>query len=534
MHADLVILGGTLVDGTGAAPRPADVSISNGVITAITAPGSLAPVTSGTRLDATGSAVAPGFIDAHAHSDLAMFLPDEWHALAVAPLRQGVTTEVCGNCGESPFPRTDLHGAASDEFTRLIFQVGLDGFTGLDAYARHLAGTALPTHQAPLLGHGMLRAAAMGLSDRAPTSDEMALMERLTAQAFEEGAFGLSTGLIYTPGQFARTEEITRLAAVAARFGAPYVTHMRDEADHVNRSVSEALAIGEAAGSSVHISHHKVAGRQNWGRSSDTLAMLTAARETGRDVTVDIYPYTAGSTGLHALLPPWVAGSGIGNLLRHVADAVSRDRLGRDFATGLPGWQNLIGGTGWDNVVVAGSPSHPELEGMSIGDAASASGQSEIDTVCQLVRDDEARTIVVLHMMSEDDVDAIRAWDGAMLGSDGVPLPGKPHPRIAGTFAKALKSPANQDPWARLADRVHRMTGLPAKRYRIPGGRGELAVGHAADIVIFDPVRVTDRATYTDPLLPPTGIEHVVVGGTISVRSGNLTGRYAGQVLRAR
>jgi dihydroorotase/N-acyl-D-amino-acid deacylase len=288
VHVDALILGGTLVDGTGSAPRPADLAINDGIVTAVTAPGALAGTTATITLDAAGKAVAPGFIDAHAHSDLAMFLPDEWRDITLAPLRQGVTTEVCGNCGESPFPRTPDHAPECDEFTRVGFQVGLDGFDSLNDYAAYLDTAPLPTNQAPLLGHGMLRGAAMGFADRAPTDDELALMQRLAAGAFEQGAFGLSTGLMYTPGQFARTPEIAAIATVAARFGAPYVSHMRDEADRVDASIREALEIGDQSGAGVHISHHKVAGRPNWGRSGQTLAMLDAARGAGQDVTVDV------------------------------------------------------------------------------------------------------------------------------------------------------------------------------------------------------------------------------------------------------
>jgi dihydroorotase/N-acyl-D-amino-acid deacylase len=510
------------------------LAITEGRVTTIAPPGELAEAAASTVINATDRAVCPGFIDAHAHSDLAMFLPEQWFDITLAPLRQGVTTEVCGNCGESPFPRTAAHGDEVDAVTRAGFQVGTGGFDSLDSYAAFASTAAMPTNQAPLLGHGMLRGAAMGYADRDPDSDELATMQRLAAEAFEQGAFGLSTGLIYTPGQFAKTPEIAAIAAVAARFDAPYVSHMRDEADHVDASIREALEIGRLSGAGVHISHHKLAGRPNWGRSNQTLAMLDAARAAGQDVTIDMYPYTAGSTSLHALLPPWVNAGGLEPMLARLADASVRGRIDRDYATGLPGWQDLAGASGWDNVVIAGSPSNPQFEGLSIAQIAADSGRSAVGVVCDTIRDDSAFTAVILHMMGEDDVAAIQHWGATMLGSDGVPLPGKPHPRIAGTFTRALKAPSGADPWQAVADRVHRMTSMPADRYRIPGGRGRLAVGSAADVVIFDPATVTDRSTYIDPLLPPAGIDHVLVAGILSVTAGALTGRYAGQVLRAR
>lgn len=534
MNCDVIITGGTVVDGTGATPRRADVAVTDGAVTAITPPGELADARSRTVITADGRAIAPGFIDAHAHSDLAMFLPEQWRDITLAPLRQGVTTEVCGNCGESPFPRTPVHADEVDAFTRAGFQVGTDGFDSLDSYAAFASTAEMPTNQAPLLGHGMLRGAAMGFADRDPDESELATMKRLATEAFEQGAFGLSAGLMYTPGQFAKTPEIAAIAEVATRFDAPYVSHMRDETDLVDVSIREALEIGRRSGAGVHISHHKVAGRPNWGRSSQTLAMLDEARAAGDDVTIDMYPYTAGSTSLHALLPPWVNSGGLDAMLTRLGDVSIRERVGRDYMTGLPGWQNLAGASGWDNVVIAGSPSDPRIEGLSIAQIAADTGRSVVDVVCHTIRADSAYTAVILHMMAEGDVTAIQGWDAAMLGSDGVPLPGKPHPRIAGTFTRALRAPVGGDPWQAVADRVRRMTSMPADRYRIPGGRGRLAVGSAADIVIFDPANVTDRSTYVDPLLPPAGIDHVLVGGVVSLTAGALTGHYAGQVLRAR
>ncbi|WP_029136797.1 N-acyl-D-amino-acid deacylase family protein [Nakamurella lactea] len=534
MDADAVLRGGVLVDGTGGPPRPVDIAVAGGLVSVIAPPGSLTETPAVVELDATGRAIAPGFIDAHAHSDLAMFLPDRWRDVTLAPLRQGVTTEVCGNCGESPFPSTPLHRSAVDDYTLAGFQVGLGGFDSLDSYAEHLAGADLPTNQAPLLGHGMLRGAAMGFDDRAPTDDELALMLRLAEEAFDQGAFGLSTGLIYPPGVYAHADEIARIAGVAARFDAPYVSHMRDEADRVDASIREALQVGRLSGAGIQISHHKLAGRPNWGRSSQTLAMLDAARTGGQDVTVDVYPYTAGSTGLHSLLPPWVNAGGLAAMLERIAEPAVRARIDTDFVAGLPGWQNLAGPAGWENLVIAGSPSDTSLESRSVAEIAAGAGRSPVDVICDIVAADRGHTVVVLHMMSDDDVQAIRHWDGAMLGSDGVPLPGRPHPRLAGTFTKALRAPAGTDAWAGLADRVHRMTAMPAQRYRIPGGRGTVTVGSVADLVVFDPVSVADRATYSDPLLPPVGVDHVLVGGVHSVAKGQPTGRYAGRVLRAR
>jgi N-acyl-D-aspartate/D-glutamate deacylase len=544
MEFDLIVSGGTVVDGSGGPTSRNDVGIIGGRIAAVA---DLSAATTADRVDAAGLAVAPGFIDAHAHSDLAPLLAPGDADLVLAPLRQGVTTEVCGNCGESPFPRSDAHGAEVDRAIAALFATGSAAASGFAAYAGLLgeladsragalgdaAGTGLATNLAPLLGHGTLRGAAMGFEDRAPTDDERALMARLAAEAFEQGAFGFSTGLIYTPGLYARIDEIIEIARVAARFDAPYVTHMRDEADHVDDSIREALTIGERSGAGVQISHHKLAGRSNWGRSSETLAMLDRARASGRDVSIDVYPYTAGSTLLHALLPPWANDGGLVDMLARVADRAVRDRITADFATGLPGWQDLAGAAGWDNLVIAGSPGRPGAEGRSIAVLSGDSGRTPVQEICDLIGVDRGRTVVILHMMSADDVGAISSWEAAMLGSDGIPVPGKPHPRIAGTFARALRAPDPGRPWDGLPDRVRRMTSMPAQRYRIPG-RGRIAVGAVADLVVLDPASVGDAATYADPLLPPTGIRDVYLAGRAGIRGGRPTGDYHGQVLRAR
>ena len=543
MEFDLVLAGGTIVDGTGAAAVRGDVGVAAGRIAAV---GDLAAATATDRIDATGLAITPGFIDAHAHSDLAPFLSVDNADLVLAPLRQGVTTEVCGNCGESAFPRTEMFGAALDRAMAGLFAATKGASTGMGAYADLLnsladsregalgggTGTGLATNLAPLLGHGTLRGAAMGFDNRPSTDDELALMVRLATEAFEQGAFGFSTGLIYSPGMYAAVTEIAEIARVAGRFDAPYVTHMRDEADHVEDSIREALAVGAGA-SGVQISHHKLAGRPNWGRSSDTLAMLDRARAAGRDVSIDVYPYTAGSTLLHALLPPWTNDGGLEPMLGRIGDRAARERIAADLVTGLPGWQNLAGPAGWQNLVIAGSPERPDVDGQSVAALAADSGRSPVDVMCDLIGADRGRTIVILHMMSADDVDAIQGWAGAMLGSDGLPAPGKPHPRIAGTFARALRAPDPASPWAGLEDRVRRMTSMTADRYRIPG-RGRIAVGAVADLVVLDPATVADAASYRDPLLPPTGIRDVFVGGRAGIRGGRPTGEYAGRVLRAR
>src|SRR5581483_4168111 len=275
--------------------------------------------------------VAPGFIDAHAHTDLSYFAVGDQPELRLAGLRQGVTTEVCGNCGWTPFPRTDAFGADVDRHIGAIFPDPVPLFESYGGFRAAAGKEPMAANLVPLIGHGTIRAAAMGLADRAPTADELRAMERLVAQAMEEGAFGLSSGLMYPPGVYSSAAEVTALATVAARYGGVYATHMRDEADHVVESVTETLRVGAAAGVAVQVSHHKVAGSRNWGRTAETLAAIERARASGLDVTVDAYPYTAGSTMLRALLPPWANDGGVEPLLQRLADPAAVRRMERDF-----------------------------------------------------------------------------------------------------------------------------------------------------------------------------------------------------------
>jgi N-acyl-D-aspartate/D-glutamate deacylase len=368
----------------------------------------------------------------------------------------------------------------------------------------------------------------MGFENRTPSRDELSTMERELDRAMAEGAFGLSSGLIYSPGMFARTEELVALATVVARHGRLYTTHMRNEADAVIDSIEEALRIGREGGVPVHISHHKVAGRHNWGRSTETLARLDRARAEGDDVTLDVYPYTAGSTTLLATLPAWVNDGGPDAVLARLSDAATRAKVLADLErTRGEGEEDLVHGTGWDGIVVASAYRVPAAEGRSIQELADDRGCRPAEAACDLIVEAGARVMVVLHSMSPDDVAAIRAWPLAMIGSDGLPFPGRQHPRVAGTFAKVLGEAARA---GTLADAVHRNTSMATERFGIPD-RGVVRTGAIADLVVLDPGTVSDRATYEDPWATPAGIEHVFLGGSHVINGGAPTGRRAGRVL---
>ena len=517
---DLVIRNGLVIDGTGAPGRRADVGVSDGRITAI---GDVGAATAGDTIDASGHVVSPGFIDTHTHGDVAMFLADEHLDVKTAELRQGVTTEVTGNCGFSPFP---ADGPCADQVDALMGALIGGGHTWPDLAAYRAAVNAMFANVAPLVGHGSIRAAVLGFADRAPDADELRAMVRLAEVALEQGAVGISTGLVYAPGVYSKTEELIASARALRGTGRPYVTHMRGETDMVADSVREAIRIGREAGVPVHISHHKASGKDNWGRTAETLALVDQARASGVDVTLDVYPYTAGSTLLHSILPPWAQADGIDAMVARLGDPAARERIKRDFADGIPGWQNQQRAAGWDGIVIAGCAGRPELEGKR----ADELGQDPADAVFDLIAEQRGRVTMIAHTMREDDVARVIAHPASMIGSDAIPLPGKPHPRLAGTFVRILGHYVRERGILDLPTAIRKMTGLPAERFGLRD-RGLLAVGRIADLVVFDPATVLDRATYEQPLLTPIGVRHVVMNGQRVITNGALGAVRVGGVL---
>lgn len=527
MDFDVLLRGGTVIDGSGAPGVRGDIGIRGDQIAEI---GYFGDASSMKTLDVSGLTVAPGFIDTHTHSDLAPLLPPSATDVKLASVRQGVTTEICGNCGFSPFPTRPEWAAYVDRHMQALFGTGARGYSSLVEYRSALAHAQFVNNLAPLVGHGTIRAGVMGFERRSATASEIDQMKDALAQAFEQGAFGLSSGLIYPPGVYADTDELIALGEMAAAYDRPYATHMRSETDQVQEAIDEALHIGETTGVPVHISHLKAAGKRNWGRSSPLLEKLDRARHRGIDVTADVYPYTAGSTMLHALLPPWVNEGGIDAMLRRIADPAIRERIDHDYNAGIAGWQDLVVAAGWDGIVIATSPGSIRYEGHSVLDVAQEHGQSPVDFVCDLLLEERASVTIIVHMMAEVDVRQFIGWTLAIIGSDGIPLPGKPHPRWAGTFARVLGKYTQDEQLLSLPEAIHKMTGLSADRFRLHD-RGYLMVGKTADVVVFDPARVIDRATYEAPLVPPDGIKHVLVNGALVIEDEMDTGIRSGQFL---
>ncbi|WP_101782826.1 N-acyl-D-amino-acid deacylase family protein [Nonomuraea indica] len=525
MSLDMLISGGLVADGTGAPLRRADVGVSDGRLVLLPRGG---PADGGGArvIDATGLVVAPGFIDVHTHSDAVTLLGEAGSELAAAPVRMGVTVEICGNCGSSLFPALPERVPALRRSSRAGFGGDIPIFLDYEAFVEAHERVPRPNHLTSLVGHGTLRAGVLGYEDRPATPAELDTMCALLDDALAAGAAGLSTGLIYTPGTYGDTAEVVALARVAATYGKPYVTHLRDEMSRVEEALEEAVEIARESGAALHVSHHKTAGRHAWGRTRRTLPRIAELRAQGMDVTCDVYPYTEGSTSLAAMFPPWANDGGTEALLDRLRDPGERARMRQAIEEGVPGWENTVGNGGWDRISVACAANHPEVEGRTIAEL----GGDPVDTAAELLLAEEGEVTIISHSMREDDVQRVLASDFAMIGSDGVPKPGHPHPRLAGTFPRVLGRYSRDQGLFPLELAIHKMTGMAAERFGL-AGRGIVRDGAHADLVLLDPETVADGATYADPLLPPSGIRAVVVAGRLAVEDGRLTEDRPGRMI---
>jgi N-acyl-D-amino-acid deacylase len=527
--SSLLIRGAQVIDGSGDDPFRGEIAIENGIITDVS------PTTKDSRkttIEADGLAVAPGFVDIHSHTDLTVFK----HPLAESKALQGVTTEVTGNCGIGAFP-VDLERRAVliDYLNMHGFHPPSDGLSWNDfaQYADRLDRTGLGLNLAPLVAHGALRIAAMGAEDRSPSERELEYMRSLLTDSFEQGAWGLSTGLIYPPGSFARTEELVELAKIAARYGAIYTSHIRGEGSALMDALDEAIRIGREGHVRVEVSHLKAMGRENWGRGEEALLKLERARHDGVDIGADQYPYEATSTSLTALLPAWTHAGGVGELLKRLASPGTTERLQTEIEHEI----NKRGGP--NRIVIAGlnSARNIGLSGKNVAQIATFWNCAPEAAVVRLLLEEEAAVGAVYFSLSDEDVAAILSSDQVSVGSDGEGMNAEEdrsvstHPRSYGTFPRILGIYARERGLLSLAKAIRKMTGLPAGRLGLRN-RGLIKPGFAADLVLFDPLTIQDRATFDQPHRYATGIVHAWVNGCATVREGKLTGNTPGSVLR--
>jgi N-acyl-D-amino-acid deacylase len=526
---DLLIQQARVVDGSGAPPFVADVAIRGDTIAQVG--GTMAPQAR-VMIDGAGLTLGPGFIDLHTHSDYTLLV----NPLAESKVHQGVTTEVIGNCGTSPAPLGDE--AHPIIHARMQQQYQLDvSWRTLAGYLERVAESGIAVNVVPIVGHGTIRSAVMSYAQRPPTTSELTHMQRLVSEAMADGAFGLSTGLVYAPGCYATTDEIVALARVVGQAGGMYFSHIRGESDTVLEAAQEAIAVGERAGVAVQVSHLKTAGRENWEKTPALLGLLDQANARGLDVTGDMYPYTAGATSLGALLPPWVHEGGLAKLLPRLRDEQVRTRIRRDIEQGLDGWWNPVRAAGWSGVQISRAQQHRSYQGMRLSDIADLRQQDPLEAALDILLAEEGNTGVVLFMMGEDQVQTILQHGRVMIGSDagatapyGVLGQGHPHPRAYGTFPRILGTYVRERGVITLEEAIFRMTGLTAWRLGL-SDRGLVRPGYKADLVMFDAQQIADQATYDMPHVYPRGIRWVLVNGQVILRDGERLPVLPGRVL---
>ena len=490
---DVVVRGGTVYDGSGAPGVAADVALRGDRIAAV---GAL-PDRGAREIDARGLAVSPGFIDVHSHDDFIVLLEPEM----AFKVMQGVTTDVVGNCGSGVVP----FEAGMIRFKRFHPEANPKPWKGFGEYLERIDEVRPSCNIAVLMGHGSLRRGAMELAQRPPSRAELDQMRGWVREGVAAGAVGLSTGLIYEPGRYAATDEIVALAKeLGGSAGGLYATHMRNEADALLEAVREAIRIGEEAGVPVQISHHKSSGRRNWGRVRDSLKLIEDARARGADVTADQYPYTAGSTSLYAV---------------HQNGA---------FRSDSPGGIGTVSGA---DILIAAAPKHGEWEGKTLEALAHAWGVSVEDAVDRILEAEGEACFVITFSMDEADVKTVMAHPTTMIGSDGVPAGNKPHPRLYGCFPRVLGHYVRDQKLLDLPTAIHRMTGMPAKKFQLTD-RGVVRSGAFADLVVFDPATIADVATYQEPKRFPAGIRAVFVNGVAVADDGRHTGARPGRGVR--
>jgi dihydroorotase/N-acyl-D-amino-acid deacylase len=530
---DIILKNGLVVDGTGKPARRADVAILKDRIAFI---GKLGRRDTATRtIDATGLIIAPGFVDLLGQSEDFLLVDPR----AMSKVMQGVTTEVTGE-GGSIAPMNDRLIAENRDFYDR-YGVKMDWRT-FDEYFKKLEKQGMGVNLATFVGATQVRAYVIGFDNRPPAPAELEQMKQLVADAMKDGAWGLSTSLQYIPARFAATDEIVELAKVARQYGGIYATHQRSEANDIEKSLDEVFDIARRARIPTEIWHLKTAYKQNWGRMKKVLARIAAARKSGLDVSADVYPYVAGSTSLGACLPPWAQEGGTEKILSRLRSAETREKIKADILnTSDDDWENIYMGSGGASGVLVSSFNTPALEkwqGKRLSEIAKEQGKDELDTLFDLLLADHNGVGAIYFMMSEDDLrDAIRTpfvsfcTDSGARATDGPLSNSKGHPRGWGSYPRILARYIRDEKLLTLGQAVHKMTGQPAARVGLKE-RGTLKVGHYADIAVFDPRTVQDKATFDNPAQYPTGIPYVLINGQINVDNGQRTKVLSGQVLR--
>ena len=503
---DILVRNGDVVDGSGSPRYKADEAVKTGRIVEI---GLLARSQARTVIDASGCVVTAGFVDMHSHADFTLPM----NPTADSLVHQGITTTVIGQCGSSPAPlldetRQQVIAQKGTEETSLPW----DEWSTFGSYLDYLGRIGTSLNFVPLLGQGTVRSGVVGFGATRPDEEQMSRMQREVVKAMESGAIGVSTGLIYPPGSFASTEELIAFTRPAGERGGFYFSHIRGEGETLLEAISEAIRIGRETGAAVQISHFKAAGHDNWPKSAQALELIDRARDEGLDITADIYPYLASSTGLNALLPKWAREGGKEATLKRLANVETRQQIAADMRS-----------FDWEKVYIGKSPRNRAYEGHHIADLASESGQAPQDWAFDALAETEMDLSMIRFSMSEHNKESELRHPMMMIGTDGSGLAstgplskGKPHPRSYGAFPRILSRYVREQAIISLEDAIWKMSGLPAQKLRWTD-RGLIQKGHQADLVVLDPDTVADRATYQAPHQYPVGIHHVLVNGELVI-----------------
>jgi N-acyl-D-amino-acid deacylase len=530
---DSAVTGGMVLDGTGRPPFRADIGINGDKICGL---GVFPRGSAGREIPAAGLMACPGFIDTHSHSDLMALAEPE----LLPKIMQGITTEILGQDGIGAAPlRTETKSAWRQ------YLAGLNGdppipwnWAGIEEYAQRLNKIQTATNPLLLVPLGNVRMAVMGLEDLQADETQLRAMESEVLRGMESGAVGISLGMVYMPCIYSRREEILRLCRLTGRRGGVLVVHMRSVGDLLLESVDEMISLAEEGEIPVHISHFKASGKRNWPKMKTALETLERAKDRGAEMTFDIYPYTAGSTMFLAILPPWALKGGISQTLKRLRDREIRRKVKEQFSNppprrpDEPGWDNPVNLVGWKNILISsvGGAANQRWVGKDIETIAGDEGKDPAEAAFQILLEEEGRVGMIMFLMDEENVAMGLRHPQGMFCTDGL-LGGKPHPRVYGTFPRILGRYVRERKDLILEEAVRKMTSFPAQRFGL-GDRGLISEGRAADIVVFDPETVIDRATYEDPRQFPEGIRHVIVNGVHSVAEGRFTGKRGGRVLR--
>lgn len=523
---DILIRNGSIIDGSGRPAYQADIAIEGNQIAEI---GSLASVEAQTVLDASTYVVAPGFVDMHSHADLSLPLVPT----ADSMVQQGITTTVAGQCGMSPAPLfPETREAVISMMESNDMPLPWEKWHSFGSFVETLSAEGLSINVAALVGHGTVRAGIMGFSSLPASREQRARIRYEIQRAMDEGAIGLSTGLIYPPGSFCSTDELADAAESIANYNGIYFSHIRGEGETLLDAVQEAIDIGRRAGTAIEISHFKAVGQPNWSKSAMALDKIEAARADGTLITADLYPYLASATVLSATLPSWASEGGKESLLERLSSESVKCKMAADMQTG-----GFAVAVDWERLFISSAPANRSYEGRTVAALAEQAGCSPIEWVFDALVETGLDISMISFGMSEENRVSELKRPFMMIGTDGFGQPfegplaqGKPHPRSFGTFPRVLGHYVRELGTLSLEEAIWRLAGLPAQTLGW-ADRGLLRQGYKADLVVFDPSTVDDTATYENPFLPPAGIHHVIVNGTLVVQSSTHTKARPGSVL---